>query len=106
VKKIRESSGNVFADLDLPNADELQARAALTREVYLLIKKRGLTQKQAAARLGLKQPDVSLVMRGRYTRFSTERLMRMLKALGRDVEISVKEPPRSRSIGRVVVVSA
>lgn len=106
MKRLTESSGNLFADLDLPNADELQARAALTREVYLLIKKRGLTQKQAAARLGLKQPDVSLLMRGRYTRFSTERLMRMLKALGRDVEIAVKEAPRSRPMGRLTVVSA
>ena len=106
MKKINESSGNVFADLSLPNADELQARAALTREVYLLVKKRGLTQKQAAARLGLKQPDVSLLMRGRYTRFSTERLMRMLKALGRDVEIAVKEAPRSRPFGRLTVIGA
>ena len=106
MKKITASTGNVFADLDLPNADELQARAALTHQVYLSIKQRGFTQKQAAAQLGLKQPDVSLLMRGRYTRFSTERLMRMLKALGRDVEITVRQAPRSRSIGRVVVVSA
>lgn len=106
MKRIKESSGNVFADLGLPNADELQARAALTHQVYVLIKRRGYTQKEAAVHLGLKQPDVSLLMRGRYTRFSTERLMRMLKALGHDVEIAVRQAPRSRSVGRLSVVAA
>jgi predicted XRE-type DNA-binding protein len=106
MKKITEGSGNVFADLGLRNADELEARAALTRQIYLLIRKRGLTQIEAADRLGLKQPDVSRLMRGQYTRFSTERLMRMIKALGHDVEISVKQAPRSRPSGRIVVVAA
>src|SRR5262245_54080772 len=106
MKKITESSGNVFADLDLPNADELQARAALTRQIYLLIRKRSFTQSEAAALLGLKQPDVSRLMRGQYTRFSTERLIRMIKALGHDVEISVKQAPRSRPNGRLVVIAA
>jgi predicted XRE-type DNA-binding protein len=105
MKKVTDSSGNLFADLNLPNADELQARAALTHQVYRLIKQRGFTQKEAAAHLALKQPDVSLLMRGRYTRFSTERLRRMLKALGRDVEITVRQTPRSRSTGRVVVIT-
>ena len=106
MKRIVESSGNVFADFELPNADELQARAALTHRIYRMIKKRGFTQSEAAARLGLKQPDVSRLMRGQYTRFSTERLIRMIKALGHDVEISVKQAPRSRGTGRVVVVNA
>ncbi|MBI3707609.1 MAG: XRE family transcriptional regulator [Proteobacteria bacterium] len=105
VSDITESSGNVFADLGFPDADELLARAELTRRICAILKRRGLTQEQAAKLLDLKQPDVSLLMRGRYTRFSTDRLFRLLNVLDQDVEIVVRRKPRSRPHGRVSVVA-
>jgi predicted XRE-type DNA-binding protein len=78
---------------------ELQAKAELARQVYLIIKikKRGLTQMTAAQLLGLRQPDVSLLMRGRLSRFSTDRLIQMLNVLDRDVEIVVKRKSSSQA---------
>jgi predicted XRE-type DNA-binding protein len=104
---IRASSGNVFADLGLRNAADLPIQAELTRLIYLRIKEVGLTQAQAAARLGLKQPDVSKLMNGRHTGFSAERLFRLLNALGQDVQIVVRNRSmRSRLPATVRVVAA
>ena len=89
---IRRGSGNVFADMGLPDADERLAKAQLAREVQLLIEAAGLTQSQAAVRLGVDQPKVSALIRGRLKDFSTERLMRFITALGRDVIITVRDP--------------
>ncbi len=103
----RHGSGNVFADLGLPNAEDLSLQAELTRRVYLRIKEMGLTQVQAAKRLGLKQPDVSRLMGGRHTGFSAERLFRALTALDEDIEIIVrKKPTNSRRSGRLRFVAA
>ena len=85
-----KGSGNVFADLDLPNADELQTKAELTRQLYQRIKALGLSQIKAAKILGLKQPDVSKLMSGRFTGFSVERLLELLNALAVDVEIILR----------------
>lgn len=91
-----KSSGNVFADLGLPNAEERLAKAELARKIGAIIAERHLTQTQAAELLGIDQPKISALMRGRLESFSLERLMRFLNALGRDVEIVVKPKPRSR----------
>ena len=102
MKRVTESSGNVFDDLGLTNSKELLARAELARQVYVIIKKRGLTQTAAAELLKLKQPDLSLLMRGRLARFSTDRLIQMLNVLDRDVEIVVRRKSsalRSTSTG-------
>ena len=99
-------SGNVFSDLGLEEAEELQARAGLIHEINKVIKRRGLTQTEVAATVGLSQSDVSLLTRGTVTRFSTERIMRVLLRLGRDVEIVVKAKPRNRANAQVKVRAA
>jgi predicted XRE-type DNA-binding protein len=92
---VTRGSGNVFADLgfDEVEAEELQVKAELTRQIYNRIQALGLTQKQAGTRLGISQPDVSKLMHSRYTGFSTDRLLALLNALDVDVEIVLR--PRS-----------
>jgi predicted XRE-type DNA-binding protein len=86
---VEQSSGNVFADLGLPNPEELLAKADLGLAIAREIEARRLTQAEAADLLGVAQPDVSNLMRGRLTGYSIERLTRLLNLLGRDVEIRV-----------------
>lgn len=100
------SSGNIFADVGLPDAEEMLARAELMRRVYVLIRERRYTQAQAAKILGTNQPTVSDLMRGKITRFSLERLIAFLNALGQDVEISVRERPAESEGPRLVVTAA
>jgi len=103
---IRPSRENVFADLHLPDADDLPIQAELTRLIYLRVKELGLTQVETAARLGLKQPDVSKLMNGRHSGFSAERLFRFLNALGQDIQIVIRQkPPRARRNATVSVVT-
>jgi len=89
-KSINESSGNVFADLGLPNSEQELMKAELTLQIYRIIKQRAMTQADAARVLGIKQPHVSLLMRNRAGSFSVGRLLEFLTAFGQDVEISVK----------------
>jgi predicted XRE-type DNA-binding protein len=96
-------SGNVFADLGLPNPEELLAKAELAHKITILIRERGLTQAQAAKLLKVDQPKVSALIRGRLTGFSIERLMRFLLLLGLDIRITVEAPPRKRTQARVLV---
>jgi predicted XRE-type DNA-binding protein len=95
-KRVTEGSGNVFADLGLPNADQELLKARLTLQIYRIIKQRGLTQTQAAKALGIKQPHVSLLMRNRAGTFSVGRLIDFLTALGQDVEITVRPTRKER----------
>jgi predicted XRE-type DNA-binding protein len=88
-------SGNVFADIGLPNAEEHLVKAQLVYRIDRLMKARGLKQVAAAKLFGVKQPDVSKMLRGDFRQFSVERLLRFLVALGQDVEIVVK-PHRGR----------
>jgi predicted XRE-type DNA-binding protein len=97
------SSGNVFADLGLPNAEEALAKAELAHKIAVLVGERGLTQVQTGKLLGVDQPKVSALMRGQLTGFSLERLMRFLLLLGQDIKITVQACPRSRSRARVRV---
>jgi predicted XRE-type DNA-binding protein len=99
-------SGNVFADIGLPDAEELQIKAELTRQLYHRIKTLGLTQVDAAKRLGLKQPDVSKLMNGRFAGFSTDRLLGLLSALAIDVEIVLRPRRRNKLRGTVRVTGA
>ena len=89
-KGITESSGNVFADLGLPNPEQELMKAELTLQIYRIIKQRTMTQAEAAKALGIKQPHVSLLMRNRAGSFSVGRLMEFLTGLGQDVEVAVK----------------
>jgi predicted XRE-type DNA-binding protein len=93
------SSGNVFADLGLRNPEELQAKADLVYEISRTIEEKGLTQAQAAEILGIDQPKVSALVRGRFAGFSMERLYRYLNALGKDIEIVVRSASPRRKDG-------
>ena len=101
---VQEGSGNVFADLDLPNSEQDQIKAELTLQIYRIIKKRNLTQAEAGKILGIKQPYVSALMRNRPGHFSVGRLMEFLTALGQDVEINVKPAGRINPHGVVSVL--
>ena len=96
-------SGNVFADLGLPNAEEMLAKAELAQKITAILTRRRLTQAEAAKLLGVDQPKVSALKRGRLSGFSLERLVRFLILLGRDVEIVVKERRRARGQARLLV---
>jgi predicted XRE-type DNA-binding protein len=97
------SSGNVFADLNLPQADDLLAKAELAAKIIAEIQRRRMTQTQAAAALGIDQPKISALKQGKLSGFSIERLMRYLLLLGRDIEITVKEKHGRRSAARLRV---
>jgi predicted XRE-type DNA-binding protein len=91
-------SGNVFADIGLPNPNEHLIKAQLVYKIDGLMKAQGLKQVDAARLLGVKQPDISKMLRGDFRQFSVERLLHFLVALGQDVEIVVK-PHRGRREG-------
>ncbi len=76
--RITRGSGNVFADLGLPNPEQELLKAQLSLQIYRIVKQRGLTQAQAAAVLGIKQPHVSALLRNRAGNFSVGRLMEFL----------------------------
>ncbi len=103
---LTESGGNVFDDLRVEGAEEALAKAELAHAISTIIAKQRLTQGEAARRLGIDQPKVSALVRGRLTGFSIDRLLRFLVALDRDVEIVIKPKPRGRAVGRVNVVAA
>jgi predicted XRE-type DNA-binding protein len=88
--RVERGSGNVFADLGLPNPDLALAKAELVQCIRRLIAERKLTQAKAAKLLGLDQPKVSALVRGRVEGYSIDRLFRFLNALGQRVEIKVR----------------
>jgi len=94
-KRYETGSGNVFRDLGIPNAEEHLIKAQLVFKIDKILKSRRLKQAEAATLLGVKQPDVSKMLRGEFRQFSVERLLRFLVALDHDVEIVVK-PRRGR----------
>jgi len=87
--EFEEGSGNVFADLEMENADELFARARLGYCVYKILEEQKLKQREIAALLGIAQPDVSHLMNGHFNRFTTDKLLAFLKRLNRKVTIQV-----------------
>lgn len=103
VIKVTESSGNVFADLGLPDAGALYAKATLSLIIARMIRDRGLTQSEAAELLGTTQPKISELVRGRLSGFSMERLFRYLNALGMSVRIQVREPQPGSAEAHTVV---
>lgn len=102
--KVEVGSGNVFADLGLPNPEEMLVKAELASKIGEIIDTRNLTQIDAAEILGIDQPKVSALIRGKLSGFSTERLFRFLNALGSDIEISVKPKPESRTVAITTVI--
>ncbi|MFZ0335441.1 MAG: helix-turn-helix transcriptional regulator [Candidatus Acidiferrales bacterium] len=103
--QVEEGSGNVFADIGLPNPEERLAKADLAIRISEAIRARRLTQARAAHILKIDQPKISRLLRGQLSGFSTERLMHFLTLLGRDVEITVKPASRSRRHGHLRVVA-
>lgn len=95
----------MFADLKVAAPDTALAKAKLAAEISQILTHRGLTQTQAAEVLGIPQPRVSALVRGQLAGFSTERLLRFLNALGRDIEIVIKKPD-GRDTGRLRIVTA
>ena len=104
VSRVTESSGNVFADLGLPNPEQELLKAQLTLQIYTILKGSGMTQVEIAKILGVQQPQVSLLMRNRAGNFSVGRLMEFLMALRQDVEITVR--PTRKEHGALSVISA
>ena len=94
----------MFADLGLPHPEQELRKARLTLQIYRIIKARRVTQTQAGEILGIRQPQVSLLMRNRSGSFSVERLMDFLTALGHDVEVRVT--PTRKGHGQLTVVVA
>ena len=99
-ENVERRSGNVFADLDLPDAEIHLLKAELVSRIGEIVRRGRLTQIAVAKRLGLSQPDVSRLLRGHFRDYSVERLLRLLMALGRDVDIVVRKPS-SRRPGRL-----
>ncbi len=97
-------SRNVFKDLGVPNADEHLVKAQLVFKIDSIMKERRLKQVEAAALFGVRQPDISMMLRGEFRQFSVERLLRFLVALNQDVEIVIK-PHRGRSSAPALHVS-
>jgi predicted XRE-type DNA-binding protein len=94
---VHDSSGNVFADLRVENPEEYLAKSELAAEILRIIQRRRLTQTEAGKLLGLRQPKVSDLLRGRLDGFSTDRLLRFITLLGYDVQIRLsKAPPHTQ----------
>jgi predicted XRE-type DNA-binding protein len=101
--EVHDSTGNIFEDMGMRDADERLAKAELARVIRNAIRNRGLTQTAAADLLGVKQPDVSDLLRGKLSRFSRERLERFLNALDLEVRIQVGPRPRWKSHAGITV---
>jgi len=95
-------SGNIFADVGLPNAEEHQLKAALVVQLSRIMKQRKLSQVDAAKLLGIKQPDLSKILRGHYRGYSVARLMRMLTAFNQDIEITTRPHRKAGEAGRII----
>ncbi len=102
---VEVSSGNVFADLGLPDADEMLLKADILINILRIIKERKLTQRKAARIMGIDQPGVSNLMHCRIRGYSIERLLKFLAALGNDVEIAIRPLEDPNTGGSVCVVA-
>jgi predicted XRE-type DNA-binding protein len=102
--EVQRSSGNVFADLGLPDADKLKIKSGLVIEIRKAMRQQGLTQQEAAKRMGITQPKVSDMMRGDFSNLSERKLMDCLNRLGYDIEIKVR--PASDTVGHLMLAIA
>ena len=102
--EIETGSGNVFADLGLPNAEKLKIKSGLVIEITRAMRRLKLTQKAAAERMGIPQPKVSAMLRGDFSNLSERKLMDCLNRLGYDIEIKVR--PTAGSVGHLMLAVA
>lgn len=103
---VTASSGNIFADLGRPDAEEAQVRIRLAQQIAQLIDRKGLSLTEAAELIGLDQPIVSALLRGRLSGFSTDCMLRCLMLLGQDIDIVVKDKPSDHPKAHISVVLA
>ena len=103
---IEKSSGNVYADLGLPDAEEMLIKARLAAKIGEIIKHRHLTQQQAAEILAMPQSKISNMLRGNFRGISETKLIECLNLLGRDIQIVVTKAPRTHDTGHTSVVFA
>lgn len=103
---VERGSANVFADLDLPDADGLIVKAELVARIDAIIRCRGITQAEAGRMLGLSRPEVSRLLRGELSEHSLERLLRCLATLGRDVEIVIRRSRSPSGAGTLSIAAA
>jgi predicted XRE-type DNA-binding protein len=106
MSKIEKGSMNVYADLGVADADEMLVKAQLATKIAEIIKLRKLTQTQASSLLGMTQPKLSNMLRGRFRGISETKMLECMTLLGRDVQIVVKPVSRSRKTGHVSVLFA
>jgi len=104
--EIEKSNGSVYADLENLNADEMLVKARLASKIGEIVKRRNLTQQQAAKILGMTQPKLSGMLRGQFRGISEAKMLECLNNLGRDVQIVVRKASRSHTTGRTSVVFA
>ena len=97
--EIERGAANVYEDLGLPDAAEMEVKAILAAEIGEIIKQRRLTQSQASEILGIPQPKISAMLRGRFRGISEAKMLECMNRLGRDVEIVVRKSPATRSMG-------
>lgn len=102
---VQESSGNVFADLGLPDAEEAKAKSGLAQRIAEVISLRELTQVQAAEILGIDQPKISYLLRGKLTGFSIDRLLKYLIILDQDVQIVIQAKAPTHKHGMVSIMT-
>lgn len=102
--EVEASSGNVFADLGLPDADKLKIKSGLVIEITRAIRKLELSQEEAGRRMGIPQPKVSGLLRGEFANLSERKLMDCLNRLGYDIEITVR--PASDPVGHLTLAIA
>lgn len=103
-RTVIESSGNVFADLGVADAESHLLKAGLVHKLAAVIKERGLTQTAAAKLTGISQPDLSKVLRGRFREFSSDRLIKALSCLDSEIEITVRS--HGEPVGEPILVHA
>jgi predicted XRE-type DNA-binding protein len=105
-ESVRRSGRNIFEDLKLPDAEELNAKAQIAYRICGILEERKLTQKKAAAVLGIDQPKVSALVRGQLDGFSVDRLFRFLNALDQDIEILIKRAKNRKGGPQIRVLAA
>jgi predicted XRE-type DNA-binding protein len=101
-QKVEIGSGNIFADLGLPDAEDMLLKSTIVIELRRLIDERDLSQTAAAKLIGINQADLSKVLRGQFRGYSEARLMRMLTAFSQDVEITTRPHRKAGEIGKIV----
>ena len=104
--KVEMGSGNIFADLGLPDADAHFLKAQIVSEIYRLTNERKLTQAGAGKRMGISQPEVSRMFKGHFREYSIDRLMEFLTRFDRDIEIVVKRHKKTGKAGTIRFVPA